>query len=403
MVYPNVSIYRNNHFQSCGVNYTELYHQLNSHFLSVSSESDFQESNIACKKAYFISKHISILAKERDIHHVKPGIISLPDDTIKENRYFTYPVFKISGSAQNRRAIILLHGLNERSWRKYLVWAHYLTLSTGRPVILFPIAFHMNRSPEEWGNPRAMSLLLAKRKQHLGDVPMSSFANVALSERLCEDPLRFFTSGQHSSDDLIQLTKQLNKGEHPMFGKGTTVDIFAYSIGGFLAQILFLSNPEGLYSNSKLFLFCGGAMFDRMNGVSKLIMDQEAFGQLRQFYMHELDLEMKRSEILRNSVTQTAMGQSFLAMLTTMNLKTFREEAFRKMHERTHAIALLKDKVIPAAAIMEAINRFSNVEVMDFPYAYWHENPFPVYEGKESKLVDESFIRVFEKAATFLQ
>jgi hypothetical protein len=111
---------------------------------------------------------------------------------------------------------------------------------------------------------------------------------------------------------------------------------------------------------------------------------------------------MQLSETLKNSMKQTGMGQSFLAMLSTMNLKTFREEAFRKMQKRTQAIALLKDRVIPAAAIMDAINRFASVEVMDFPYAYSHENPFPVAEGEESMLVDNSFKRVFEKAAAFL-
>ena len=282
-------------------------------------------------------------------------------------------------------------------------FGYYLTVNTGRPVILFPIAFHMNRSPEAWGNPRAMSSFLASRRQRLGEIPMSTFANVALSERLCEDPLRFFTSGQQSSADLVQLTQQLSRGEHPLFDKDTSVDIFAYSIGAFLAQILLLGNPGELFTGSRLFLFCGGAFFDDMDGVSKLIMDQQAFDRLRQFYTKELDSEIERSQLLKSSINYTETGQLFLSMLSAGNLKSFRENMFQKMHKQIHAVALLKDKVIPASGILKSLNRFVNVDVLDFPYAYSHENPFPLIAGAEFSLIDRSFEKVFSKAAAFLK
>ncbi len=386
------------------MDYTQSHLFLKSFFTPDSIKTEFPGSDVSCQWAKFESKNISVLAEERDQYfHKNSALTALPDELIPENRSFSYPVFKQAGSANNSRAIILLHGLNERCWSKYLVWAYYLTQHTGRPVILFPIAFHMNRSPDEWGNPRIMSSLLAKRKQRFGEVPMSSFANVALSERLSEDPLRFFTSGQQSAADLVQLTQQLSRGGHPLFEKDTTVDIFAYSIGAFLAQILMLGNPGGIYSDSRLFLFCGGAFFDQMDGVSKLIMDQQAFDRLRKYYINELGSEMERSDLIKNSMNQTEMGLSFLAMLSAGNLKSFRENAFRKMKNRVQAVALQKDKVIPAAGILEALNRFVNVEVMDFPYEYSHENPFPLIEGNNSYLVDQSFEKIFSKAAVFLQ
>jgi len=45
--------------------------------------------------------------------------------------------------------------------------------------------------------------------------------------------------------------------------------------------------------------------------------------------------------------------------------------------------AMLKDKVIPAKGIIETLIGKSlscpkNVEVIDFPYEYTHEMPFPV-------------------------
>ena len=365
---------------------------------------EFPGSDISCDWINFKSENISVLAEERDHNFHGLNILNaIPDDMIQENISFSYPVFKSPNPSKNRQAIILLHGLNERSWNKYMIWAHYLTLHTGRPVILFPIAYHMNRSPEAWGNPRVMSSILSDRELRLGEIPMSSFANVALSERLREDPLRFFTSGQQSAADLVQLTKQLSSGVHPLFEKDTRVDMFAYSIGAFLAQILLLGNPGGLYSDSRLFLFCGGAFFDQMNGVSKLIMDKQAFDRLRQFYIKELSSEMDHYELLKNSMNKTEMGQSFLAMLSVDNLKSFREDVFQKMKNRIQAVALLKDKVIPATGILEALDEFVNVEVLDFPYAYSHENPFPLMSGTNSLFVDNSFNTIFSKATAFLQ
>ena len=52
---------------------------------------------------------------------------------------------------------------------------------------------------------------------------------------------------------------------------------------------------------------------------------------------------------------------------------------------------------------MEALDEFVNVEVLDFPYAYSHENPFPLMSGVESSLIDRSFENIFSKAAAFLQ
>ena len=65
---------------------------------------------------------------------------TLPADSrIGENYFFEYPVFTPSGKQKQNKAILLLHGLNERNWNKYLTWAEYLCSNTGKPVILFPI------------------------------------------------------------------------------------------------------------------------------------------------------------------------------------------------------------------------------------------------------------------------
>jgi hypothetical protein len=53
--------------------------------------------------------------------------------------------------------------LYERSWLKYLAWALNLAELTGSYVILFPISFHINRSPATWKDPRTMIHLLKDR------------------------------------------------------------------------------------------------------------------------------------------------------------------------------------------------------------------------------------------------
>ena len=88
----------------------------------------------------------------------------LHDAGIAENRRFTYQVFVPVERRDERKAILLLHGLNERNWDKYHHWAEYLALNTGKPVILFPIAFHMNRGPSAWLNPRSMNRVAETRR-----------------------------------------------------------------------------------------------------------------------------------------------------------------------------------------------------------------------------------------------
>jgi phage-related protein len=46
-----------------------------------------------------------------------------------------------------------------------------------------------------------------------------------------------------------------------------------------------------------------------------------------------------------------------------------------------------------------------NFQVMftDFPYAYSHENPFPIFKTEKSELVDKSFEHIFSQIAFSLQ
>ena len=196
----------------------------------------------------------------------------MTDNHIQENKSFTYSVFTPSGKEKRDKAIILLHGLNERTWEKYLTWAEYLAKNTGKPVILFPIAFHMNRTPIRWCNPRETLSWANVRKSKINDLSNSTFANVALSIRLSKNPLRFYASGRESVYNLWQLVQEIKEGKHPLFKEDTSVNLFAYSIGALLSQVLMLANPEKMFNDTRLFMFCGGSIFSEMDGNARDIL-----------------------------------------------------------------------------------------------------------------------------------
>lgn len=320
------------------------------------------------------------------------------DSEYFENNHFMYSVFVPKrGGKQFNKAIILLHGLNERLWDKYLPWAYFLAKQTKRPVILFPIAFHMNRGPLNWLNAKALSPLLSQRKSTF-DPKSLTYANVALSSRLTEDPLRFLKSGHQTAEDVLLLLRQIERGLIPLFAKDARVDFFAYSIGAFVSQIIFLADFKGHLRDSKLFLFCGGAMFNEMNGVSRLIMDDIAFKRIQRFYTSEITEVMEENQLLSSLLTEFPLGKAFYSMLREENHQTWREETIRYKHKQIYAVTLKNDKVIPATGTERVLRSF---EIIDFPYDYCHEVPFPVSGKAESHLVNESFTEVFSKATGF--
>jgi len=375
--------------------YTRKYNELKNVFNPDIKEVLIPGSCVKILNDYFISDPESI------------GFSSENDRLIAENNNFSYPVF-VPADRTSKKVILLLHGLNERSWIKYLTWAYYLAENTGSYVVLFPISFHINRSPLDWKDPRAMVPFVNERKNRYGPTEMASFANIALSNRLTEDPLRFLNSGHRTVGDLVQLLGMIKTGKHSVIPAGSRVNIFAYSIGAFLAEIIMMGNPENLFSESKLFMFCGGSVFSNMKGTSKLIMDSLAYEKIYKFYLSDFEEVIKESrnpvvEFLRSS----KVGMAFRSMIDLGRFRNFREKALKGMRDQVHSIALLKDSVIPAKGINEAMNFDKQhkpllSETWDFSHHYYHENPFPIFNTSDSKLVDESFDRLFTRAALFL-
>ncbi|SHE67559.1 hypothetical protein SAMN05444274_10280 [Mariniphaga anaerophila] len=329
------------------------------------------------------------------------------DAGIQENWNFTYPVFAY-GKEKNDKAIVLLHGLNERNWSKYLTWAYYLAETTRRTVILFPLAFHMNRGKKDWSNPRSMTQLVHKRKDNYNDVVQLTFANAALSSRLTEDPNRFFRAGLQCSHDLVRLLEQIKSGDYPLLAKNAQVNFMGYSIGAFLTQIFFMANPRDLVQNSKAALFCGGTTFNHMLGTSRLIMDNLAYKNLNEYYLqHFGDTEIPGYENLSKTPLHKVI-QSFKAMIPLPDFRKLKERALSKLAGKVTTIGLLKDQVMPAKSIAETLADQKGklklaLRVEDFPYTYSHENPFPILKNGESKLVDQNFNRIFSQLAFALK
>ncbi len=322
-----------------------------------------------------------------------------PDGNIKENRHFVYPVFIPEKAKKNSEAILLLHGLNERRWSKYLPWAEYLCFHTGKPVILFPIAFHMNRSPFSWSNPREMMNVLALRRQRNGEDRFLTYFNVALSERISENPYRFYNSGQQSLADLSLLFRTIKEGRHPYFKEDAQIDIFAYSIGAFLAQITLMTDEQGLFSDSKLFMFCGGSIFSKMFGKSRCILDGVAFDKLLAYYMRDFSKDIPSEE------EWTKATRSFDSMISKERHEEERLHFFENAGNRIQGISLKKDSVIPYDGVIQAMGKNytdSHIDLIDFDFDYSHEAPFPLFGNMEKTQVDGSFEHVFSKAANFL-
>ena len=370
------------------MNYPTRYTELNSLFI-LGKDICLPDSNIDIRFFPFESSVVNRDDAEWSINS--------EDREISENLSFEYPVFMPRDKGKKDSAILLLHGLNERNWNKYLTWAEYLCSKTGKPVILFPIAFHMNRSPQAWTNPRCMQHALTSRRKLYGEDRSLSFANIALSERISKNPLLFYSSGRQTVFDLEQLYREIKQGIHPLFSSGARIDIFGYSIGAFLSQIVLMSNPSGLFSDTRLFMFCGGGIFSSMYGVSRSIMDRAAFDHLYQYYLNDFGLTQK--------LKPDKVFDAFYSMISPDRNRSEREAFFAQMGNRLCGIALEQDLVMPYVGLQQALGTdCSNekINLQDFPFSYTHENPFPIGAHTNQIAVNDEFNNVFSQAAGFL-
>ena len=332
--------------------------------------------------------------------------LQISDREISENMSFRIPVYMPCSGKPFSSAIIMLHGLNEKHWEKYLAWAARLAEDTGRPVIMFPIAFHMNRAPESWGSPRQMIRVAAERKKLLPECGETSFVNAALSHRIQFAPHRFFSSGLQTYYDIISFIEGIRLGLYPILDRNCIVDFFGYSIGASLGEILLTGGHEELTGNSKLFIFCGGAVLDTASPVSRSIIDAEAYTELFSWFSGLFETITDAGRRMKQLFLQDLPEVlSFKSFLFYNRMQSFREEMLRRASGRIRELSLEGDMVFPPTVTSKTLHGSSGdigirTEHLDFPFNYSHEDPFPLVQDNRQQ-VNDAFNSVFSRASGF--
>lgn len=399
--------------------YIDLHRTLKTKINYEASEIVLDEKTVV-QNLSFISRHRSMLPggtiNSDTYEYCAPDsddesdIINKNDAEITENIRFRYHIFHPAGNDKHKHAVFLFHGFNEKYWDKYLTWARYLARA-GKSVVLFPIAFHMNRAPHSWSDPHQMYVVSQHRKKLHPDVICSTLSNVAISTRLHNKPQRFIWSGLQSYYDVIDLVTQIKSNQHPLIAPDATIDFLAYSIGCLLAEILLMTDHKHYFTESKLCMFCGGAVFNRLSPVTKFILDSEASVSLYSYVVEHLESHLKHNALLglflgTNRPEAHPEGIFFRCMLNYNVFREIRENRFRSLAARLLAVTLAHDTVIPPYEIVNTLQGCGRdipvrVETLDYPYAYKHEDPFPAVEPLAGP-VDEAFRKTFRLIGDFL-
>ena len=325
--------------------------------------------------------------------------LAAPDRSVAENRRVRCPIVRPAGARGGEvldRACILLHGLNERCWDKYWSWAQAIADRARCAVILFPIAFHMDRSPASWANFGVMRGVSKDRIARYPGLRQSSMVNAAISERLDEAPARFFLSGLMSGRDLGDLVAALRSGEVPGIASDATVGFFGYSVGVYLLQCLTLADASfaGL---GKRFLFCGGPFLSAMTPVSKYIMDSRAHERIIDFWVRDLEAELRRDAELA-SLIDTPEGRAYCAMVDPRYPQMNRRSVFSD--GATRVASLEGDDVMPKAAILDFFEGTGVTPTFfALPQTCTHVAPLNPQGGEA---VRAAFEELFDRAAAHL-
>lgn len=376
-----------------------------------SFEFESQSFDILPGNAHHYCKEHDLHFEKHDSYYNEAGEVDedlhQEDFCIEQNKKFKYYILMPEGVEKTDRVTFMFHGFNEKNWDKYLPWGQAICERTQSAIIFFPIAFHMHRAPSAWSEKRKMFALSEKRKKQFPNIINCTLSNVAISKRLHSMPQRFIWSGLQTYYDIIQFIESCKNGEHALIDKDFHFDIFAYSIGGFLAEILKLSNYKHYFDTSKVCLFCSGAVFNRLSPVSKFILDSEADVALYSYLVEHIDSFIKSDAHLCHYFGENHLeGKVFKAMLEYKKCRELREGLLKQSENDIMAISLKKDTVIPSFEIINTLQgayRDINIEVTeyDFPYTYTHENPFPV-NTTTPELINKSFDKIFDKVGTFL-
>lgn len=322
----------------------------------------------------------------------EPATDGRADCGIKDNLEFRYPFLRghsaPGDTTRSQHLIILLHGLNERSYSKYVPWAYQLWRSTGAAVALFPLSFHVNRVEPHWG--RELKQHLGRRQEVARNENVHQF-NCVLSERLDTHPERFFWGGLQSYGDVVDLVKQIRAGAHPYVDAKAQIDLIGYSAGGYLSLGLMLADETGLFQDSRCVLFASGAVLRSTHLSTRLIMDMACEISLMKLYVRFT--QRLASPRLAHWLTNHEEGRWFRALFGEESERPRLEARLKALAPRLLAIANANDEVIPANAVfntLQGLHRDTGVRVETLALGV-HEHPFVCadYEQRDRRFITE--------------
>lgn len=403
--------------------YYELYDVLKSHFDSRKGIVKIKDLNVTIESIPFESRvcHLAYGSDNTDCteHHQPLKInenayliyhqtsIDIKDFDIECNKRFEYHILKRADVETANGCIIFFHGLNEKKWDKYLPWAYELAQKTGKAVILFPIAFHMDRAEAIWSDRHQMTEIVKFRKEKYPENTHFSYVNAATSSRLEAHPQRVFWSGLQTYSDIIEVVKDIKSDKIKGISPDASLDLFGYSIGSFLSMIIKMADPHGFFTQSKVFCFCGGMTIDRMFPISKYIMDSQATIKMQSVFTELLSSDFKYDNRLKHYQDDDLHPQEswFKKMLRYNYFQKEREERIREIQSQIKAYVLEKDSIAPP---MEALNTLRggyrninvDVEIRDFPFDYSHMVPFPLTHKHKTEIT-EAFHQFIKSASDF--
>lgn len=370
------------------------------------------------KASAFLSGSERLFCEQHDVEFADQAVpgphsddgVNSSDFDIRCNKYFNYYIVRNNDDTRAGGCIFLFHGLNEKHWDKYLPWAYAIARRTGKAIILFPIAFHMDRSPEAWSNKGLMlEVARSRAARYPENSGSSSLINAATSSRLEQFPQRLFWSGLQTYADVVRLIGCIKNDEVPEIQPLATIDLFGYSIGAFLSLILKMADPEAYFTESRLLCFCGGMTIDRMFPVSKYIMDASAAIAMQSCFAELLSADFATDERLSHFQNAELHPDEswFKTMLRYNYFAKEREAMLQRISHQVKAIVLRQDEVAPP---VEALNTLQGgyrdipIEVIieDYDHPYSHMNPFSLVTRHQAA-VDIAFERFAGEVAKFLK
>ena len=298
------------------------------------------------------------------------------DDACAENACFSYPLF-VPGPGPFGELVVILNGLNDTSYRKFFPWAASLARA-GLATAVFPSAYLMNRRPRAWITPAATELALRARYELAPET--ATPINAVLSDRVAREPLCLLRDAQLTAADLQQLAATLHAGElsapevasqaaprRRFFRPGARCHFLGYSMGGYIALALRLSDPN--FAFSRIVSFCAGAatgleLGQRLDPVSPFILDAHATERLLGHMAAQQDAESSRA-LVASRLLELCTGTS---AATRARLSESRDELT--------VIAGATDRVVPVAGIAANLGRVDRCLALGI-----HEYPFNLHSS----------------------